>query len=83
VLRIKWKRGISLISHAVKDVFSKGFASVREDDTLFSCLSLFKKEMPPVLVVLDSEGKYKSVIARRWIVSSGKLHLNLLVKKFP
>jgi len=59
-----------MISSTVKDVFSKGFESVREDDTLSSCLSLFKEEMPPVLAVLDSEGKYKGVIARRWIVRS-------------
>jgi predicted transcriptional regulator len=57
-------------STTVKDVFSKGFKSVREDGTLSSCFSLFKKEMPPVLVVLDSKGKYEGVIARRWIVRS-------------
>jgi len=54
----------------VKDVFSEGFQSVSEDDTLSSCLSLFKKETPPVLAVLDSEGKYKGVISRRWIIRS-------------
>ena len=59
-----------MISSAVKDVFSKGFVSAREDDTLSSCLSFFKEEMPPVLVVLDSEGKYKGVLARRWIIRS-------------
>ncbi len=59
-----------MVSRIVKDVFSKGFASVREDDTLSSCLSLFKKEMPPVLAVLNSEGKYKGVISRRWIIRS-------------
>ena len=26
--------------------------------------------MPPVLVVLDDDGKYKGVIARRWIIRS-------------
>ncbi len=48
-----------MVSRTVKDVFSKGFVSVLEDDTLSNCLSLFKEEMPPVLVVLDSKGKYK------------------------
>ncbi|NIR86547.1 CBS domain-containing protein, partial [Candidatus Bathyarchaeota archaeon] len=57
-------------STIVKDVFSKGFVSVRENDTLSSCLPLFKEGMPPVLVVLDSEGKYAGVIARRWIIRS-------------
>jgi len=37
---------------------------------LYRCLSLFKEEMPPVLVVLDSEGKYKGVISRRWLIRS-------------
>jgi CBS domain-containing protein len=55
---------------AVKDVFSEGFQSVGEDDTLSSCLSLFKEETPPVLAVLDSKGRYKGVISRRLIIRS-------------
>ncbi len=54
----------------VKDVFSKGFLEVHENDTLSSCLSLFKEEMPPVLAVLDSKGRYKGIISRRWIIRS-------------
>lgn len=54
----------------VKDVFSEGFKVVKEGDTLSKCLSLFKEEMPPVLAVVDSKGKYKGVVARRWIVRS-------------
>jgi len=54
----------------VKDVFSKGFLEVHENDTLSSCLSRFKEEMPPVLAVLDSKGRYKGVISRRWIIRS-------------
>jgi CBS domain-containing protein len=54
----------------VKDVFSKGFSNVHESDTLSKCLSLFKEKMPPVLAVLDSKGRYKGVIARRWIIRS-------------
>lgn len=57
----------------VKDVFSKGFISVSADDTLSSCLSLFEKKMPPVLIVLDEKGKYVGVISRRWIIRS-RLH---------
>ena len=52
----------------MKDVFSEGFLEVHENDTLSSCLSRFKEEMPPVLAVLDSKGKYKGVISRRWIM---------------
>ena len=59
-----------MVSRIVKDAFSKGFASVREDETLSCCLSLFKEKMPPVLAVLNSEGKYKGVISRRWIIRS-------------
>ena len=54
----------------VEDIFSKGFLEVHENDTLSSCLSLFKKEMPPVLAVLDSNGEYKGVISRKWIIRS-------------
>jgi CBS domain-containing protein len=59
-----------MVSSTVKDVFSEGFVSVSENDTLSRCLTLFKKEMPPVLTVLDKNGKYKGVLARRWIIRS-------------
>lgn len=51
----------------VRDVYSKNFVTVNEDDALSRCLELFKKELPPVVAVLDSKGKYTGVIARRWI----------------
>jgi len=54
----------------VADVFSEGFLEVHENDTLSSCLSLFKKETPPALAVLDSEGRYKGVISRKSIIRS-------------
>jgi CBS domain-containing protein len=54
----------------VEDVFSKGFLEVHENDTLSSCLSRFQEEMPPVLAVLDSKGRYKGVVSRRWIIRS-------------
>ena len=54
----------------VEDVFSKGFLEVHENDTLSSCLSHFKEDIPPVLAVLDSKGVYKGVISRRWIMRS-------------
>jgi CBS domain-containing protein len=57
-------------STSVKDVFSKGFAAVYENDTLSRCWEMFKKEMPPVLAVLDDKGKYVGVIARRWVIRS-------------
>jgi CBS domain-containing protein len=54
----------------VKDVFSQGFIEVHENDTLSSCLPLFKKETPPVLAVVDSKGEYQGVISRKWIIRS-------------
>ncbi|MFC1487882.1 CBS domain-containing protein [Thermoproteota archaeon] len=54
----------------VEDVFSQGFLEVHENDTLSSCLSLFKKETPSVLAVLDGKGEYKGVISRKWIIRS-------------
>lgn len=54
----------------VEKIFSKGYINVSENDTLSSCLSLFKAKMPPVLAVMDGNNKYKGVIARRWIIRS-------------
>jgi CBS domain-containing protein len=57
-------------STSVKDVCTKRFSTVYENDALSRCLDLFKKEMPPVIAVLDDKGKYAGVIARRWIIRS-------------
>jgi predicted transcriptional regulator len=54
----------------VSDVYSKGYATVNENDALSRCLELFKKELPPVLTVMDEKGKYAGVISRRWITRS-------------
>lgn len=59
-----------MISSIVEDVFSEGFVKVSEDNTLSECLTLLKKEMPPVVVVLDKDDRYKGVLARRWIIRS-------------
>jgi predicted transcriptional regulator len=57
-------------SISVKDVCTKNFSTVYENDALSRCLDLFKREMPPVLAVLDDKDKYTGVIARRWITRS-------------
>jgi CBS domain-containing protein len=57
-------------SVSAKDIFSKGFNSVQDSDTLSRCLEAFKKGMPPVLAVLDEKGKYKGMITRRAILRS-------------
>jgi CBS domain-containing protein len=57
-------------SISVKDVFTKGFSTVNENDSVSRCLELFKKEMPPVIAVLNDKGKYAGVISRRWVIRS-------------
>lgn len=64
----------------VKDVFSKGFSQVHEDDTLSQCFSLFKKKKPPVLAVFDEKNQYKAVVTRRWITRSRRDPSNTKVK---
>jgi len=58
-------------SISVRDIYSKKFSTVYENDALSKSLALFKKEMPPVLAVLDDKDKYVGVITRRWIIRSG------------
>ena len=58
------------MSVSAKDIFSKGFNSVQDNDTLSRCLESFKKGMPPVLAVLDEKGKYVGMITRRSILRS-------------
>jgi CBS domain-containing protein len=71
-MRIILLKGFSMVK-IVEDVFSQGFARAREvheNDTISSCLSRFKEELPPVLAVLDNKGRYKGVISRKWITRS-------------
>jgi CBS domain-containing protein len=60
----------TLSSIPLKNVFTKGFSTVNENDTVSKCLELFKKEMPPVIAVLDDKGKYAGVIYRRLVIRS-------------
>jgi len=53
-----------------KDVYSSGFNSVQESDTLSRCLEAFETGMPPVLAVLNDKGKYEGMITRRSILRS-------------
>ena len=59
-----------MVSSIVKDVFSTEYKSINKDEPLSACLSILKKESTPVLVVLNSKGKYAGVIAHRWIIRS-------------
>jgi CBS domain-containing protein len=59
-----------MVPNIVEEVFSKKFASVNKEDPLSACISIFKKEPAPVLIVLNSKGKYAGVIAHSWIVRS-------------
>jgi CBS domain-containing protein len=53
-----------------KDVYSKGYNAVHENDTLSRCLEAFENGKPPVLAVLDEKGKYLGMITRRIILRS-------------
>jgi CBS domain-containing protein len=59
-----------MASSIVEEIFSKKFTSVSQDEMLSTCLSLFKEEVPPVLVVVDNKGKYRGVISHKRIVRS-------------
>ena len=59
-----------MVPNVVEDVFSTKFASVNKEDMLSASLSLLNEASTPVLVVLNSKGKYMGVIAHRWIVRS-------------
>jgi len=54
----------------VKDMFSTKFKSVNQNDMLSACLSVFKEDPTPVLIVLNDKGKYVGVIAHSWIIRS-------------
>ena len=58
------------ISVTAKDIYSKGYNSVQDNDTLSRCLEGFKKGFPPVLAVLNEKGKYEGMITRRSILRS-------------
>ncbi len=59
-----------MISGIVKDVFSEGFISVREDEALSKCLALIKEQRLPALAVFNSKGKHVGVLSPRWIIRS-------------
>ncbi len=66
------------MSVVAKQILTEKFNSVKETDTLSRCLESFKKGLPPVLAVLDENGKYAGMITRRAIVRS---RLNPIVTK--
>lgn len=71
-MRALLKRNVGItmmVSVHVKDVLSRKSVTVHEEDTLSHSLAMFEKGIP-VLAVLDGDGKYKGVLARRWIIRS-------------
>ena len=54
----------------MKDVFSEGFVSVREDEVLSKCLTLIKEQHLPALAIFNSKGKHVGVLSPRWIIRS-------------
>jgi CBS domain-containing protein len=65
------EKGLFMASSvSARDVYSKGFNTVQESDTLSRCLETFKTSMPPVLAILNDKGKYEGMITRRSILRS-------------
>ncbi|MCW3996534.1 MAG: CBS domain-containing protein [Candidatus Bathyarchaeota archaeon] len=58
------------MSATVKDVYSKEFNTVLENDSASRCLEGFKKGLPPVLAVLNDKGKYVGMVSRRSVLRS-------------
>jgi len=52
-----------------KDIYTKAFKSVSENDTLSRCIETFETGLP-VLAVLNEKGKYEGIITRRSILRS-------------
>src|SRR5512136_53222 len=57
-------------SATVKDIFSREFNTVLENDSASRCLEGFKKGLPPVLAVLDDKQHYVGMISRRSVLRS-------------
>ena len=72
---------------SVKDAFSEDVVRIHENDMLSRCLALLKEQSLPGLIVVDNKGKYKGVIARRWIVRSrldpAKTKVKKLMRRAP
>jgi CBS domain-containing protein len=58
------------VSVTVKDIYSEKFNAVFENDSASKCLEGFKKDMPPVLAVLDDKGNYAGMVSRRAVIRS-------------
>ncbi|MDR1992003.1 MAG: CBS domain-containing protein [Nitrososphaerota archaeon] len=58
------------LPNRVKDIYSKQFNAVLENDTASKCLEGFKKDMPPVLAVLDDQKNYMGMVSRRSVLRS-------------
>ncbi|MCL2358618.1 CBS domain-containing protein [Candidatus Bathycorpusculum sp.] len=58
------------VSATVKDIYSEKFNAVFENDSASKCLESFKKDMPPVLAVLDEKGNYVGMVSRRSVIRS-------------
>jgi CBS domain-containing protein len=54
----------------VREVYSKGYDKVQENESLSQCFELFERRKIPVLPVFDEKEKYKGLIVRRWIIRS-------------
>jgi CBS domain-containing protein len=63
-----------------KEIYSKNFMSINENNSLSKSWSLFKAGKPPVLAVTNEKGKYVGIITRRCVVRSRLDHSTTKVK---
>lgn len=67
-LNIKLAVILMALSVTTKDIYSTQFNTVSENDLISRCLESFKKELPPVLAVLDDKGHYVGMVSRRSVL---------------
>ncbi len=58
------------VSATVKEIYSREFNTVLENDSASRCLEGFKKGLPPVLAVVDEKQHYVGMISRRSVLRS-------------
>ena len=54
-------------SVTVKEIVSKKFVTIDEDEPLSKAVSIFKEQNPLAIIVLNSGGKYKGILTERWV----------------
>jgi len=71
----------------VKDLITKKFKMMNEEELLSKALGIFNSEKPDIIVVIDKENNYKGLLAERWIyramIDPSKTKIKTLCKYVP